>query len=72
MRKNFKSSQTVWNKFLKLSVNTLAPVIGMAFGAKSKNLQIVQASTKLLKSKAGGKVLSLTDMHGNGLRLRAM
>ena len=36
MKKIFKGSQTTGNKFLKPTINTLAPVIGMAVGAKSK------------------------------------
>ena len=37
LKKIFKGSQTAWNKFLKPTINTLATVIGMAVGAKSKN-----------------------------------
>ena len=73
MKKIFKGSQTAWNKILKPTINTLAPVIGMAVGAKSKNKQVGAATTKILKSLTGVRVLSLTDMHsGAGLRLRAM
>ena len=48
MKKIFKGSQTAWNKFLKLTINTLAPVIGMAVGAKSKNKQVGAATTNIL------------------------
>ena len=72
MKKIFKSIQTTWNKFPKPTINTLAPVIGMAVGAKSKNKQVGAATTNILKSLTGGKILSLTDMHGNGLRLKVM
>ena len=72
MKKMFKGSQTAWNNFLKPTLNTLAPVIGMAVGAKSKNKQIGAATTNRLKSLTGGKILSLTDMHGHGLRLKVM
>ena len=72
MKKIFKGSQTAWNKFLKPTINTLAPVIGMAVGAKSKNKQVGAATTNILKSLTGGKILSLTDLHGNGLRLKVM
>ena len=71
MKKIFKGSQTAWNKFLNSTTNTLAPVIGLAVGAKCKNKQ-VGAATAILKSLTGGKILSLTDMHGNGLRLKDM
>ena len=72
MKKLFKVSETAWNKFLKPTINTLAPVIGMAVGAKSKNAKVGAAATNILKSLTGGKILSLTDMHGNGLRLKVM
>ena len=73
MKKIFKGSQTAGNKFLKPTINTLAPVIGMAVGAKSKNAKVGAATTNILKSLTGGKILSLTDMHsGAGLRLRVM
>ena len=72
MKKIFKGSQTAWNKFLKPAVNTLAPVIGMAVGAKTKNKQVGAATTNILKSSTGGKILSLTHMHGRGLRLRVL
>ena len=72
MKKIFKGSQTARSKFLKPTINTLAPVIGMVVGAKSKNAKVGAATTNILKSLTGGKILSLTDMHGNGLRLKVM
>ena len=44
----------------------------MAVGAKTINPQFAQATTNILKSFSGGKILLLTDLHGNGLRLRVM
>ena len=72
MKKTFKGSQTAWNKFLKPAVNTPAPVIGMAVGSKTKNKQVGAATANLLKSLTGDKVLSVTDLHGNGLRLKVI
>ena len=72
MKKIFKGSQTAWNKFLKPAVNAAAPFIGMAISAKTKNPKVGQATTNILKSISGGKILSLTDIHGNGLRLKVM
>ena len=72
MKKIFNGSQTAWNKFLKPAVNTLAPVIGMAVGAKSRNPKVGQATTNILKRISGGEILALTDMHGRGLRLKVM
>ena len=72
MKEIFKGSQTAWNEFLKPTINTVAPVIGMAVGAKSKNAKVGAATTNVLKSLTGGTFLSLTDMHGNGLGLKVM
>ena len=72
MKITFKGSQKAWNSFLKPPINTLAPIIGMAVGAKSKNPQVGQATANTLKSISGEKILSLTDMHGNVLRLKVM
>ena len=72
MRKICKRSQTAWSKFLNPTINTLVPVIGMAVGAKSKNKQVGAATTNILKSLTGGEILSLTDMHGRGLRLKVI
>ena len=58
--------------FLKPAVKNLAPVIGVAVGAKSKNPQVGQVTTNNSRSKSGGKVLSLFDINGNGLRLSSL
>ena len=45
----------------------------MAVSAKTRNPKVGQATSNILKSLTGGKILSLTDMHsGAGLRLRVM
>ena len=72
LQKIFRGRQTAWNKFLKPAVNVAAPFIGMAVSAKTKNSKVGQATTNILKSISGGKILSLTDIHGNGLRLKVM
>ena len=68
----FKGTQTAWSKLLKPAINATAPFIGMAVTAKTKNPKVGQATTNILKSISGGKILSLTDIHGNGLRLKVM
>ena len=68
----FRGTQTAWNKFLKPAINATAPFIGIAVTAKTKNPKVGQATTNILKSISGGKILSLTDMHGRGLRLKVM
>ena len=72
LQKIFKGTQTAWNKFLKPAVNVAAPYIVMAVSAKTKKPKVGQATTNIIKSISGGKILSLTDMHGNGLRLKVM
>ena len=44
----------------------------MAVSAKNKTPQVGQATTNILKSISVGKILSLTDLLGNGLRLKVM
>ena len=44
----------------------------MAISAKTKSPKVGQATTNSLKSISGGKILSLTDMHGNWLSLKVM
>ena len=72
IQKIYKGTQTIWNEFIKPAVNVAAPFIGMAVSEKTMNPTVGQATTKTLKSISGGKILSLTDMHGNGLRLKVM
>ena len=72
MRKTFKGSRKAWTSFIKPTINTLAAVIGMAVGAKSKNPQVGQAKTNVLNSITESKILSLTDLHGYGFRLKVM
>ena len=73
LQKFFRGTKTAWDKFLKPALNMASTYIGMAVSAKTKNPIIGQATTSILKSISGGKILSLTDMHsGAGLRLRVM
>ena len=72
LQKVLRGTQTAQNKFLKPAINETAPFIGMAVSAKTKNPKVGQATANFLKLILGGKVLSLTDMHGNGLRLKVM
>ena len=72
LQKKVKGTQTAWNKFLKPAFNATAPFIGMDVSAKTEIPKVGQATTNILISISGGKVLSLTDMHGRGLRLKVM
>ena len=68
----FRGLKAARNKFLKHAINVASPFIGMAVGAKTKSAQVAQATTNILKSISGGKNLSLTDMHGQGFKLKVM
>ena len=68
----FKGSQTAWNKFQKPALKTATPIISAGVAMKTKNPQSAQVTSNILKSLPGGKISSLTDIHGNGMRLRVM
>ena len=72
MEKIFKGTQSAWNKFIKPAINVSAPFIGLAVVAKTKNPKVAAATKNILKSISGGEILSLTDMHGRGLRSKVM
>ena len=72
MKKIFKGSQTAWNNFLKRAFKLAIPIISTGVAMKTKNPQSAQVTSNILKSLTGGKILSLTHMHGNGLRLKVM
>ena len=72
LQKIFKGTQSMWNKFIKPGLKMATPLISAAVAAKTKNPQSAQVKNSILKSLTGGKILSLTNMHGNGLRLKVM
>ena len=72
MKKIIKGSQTARNNFLKPALKPATPIISADVATKTKNPQSAQVTSNLLTSLTGGKILSLTDMHGNGLRLKVM
>ena len=70
VKKLYKGSQTAWNKFLKPALKIATPIISAGVAAKTKNPQSAQITSNILKSLTGGKILSLTDVHGIGLGLK--
>ena len=72
LHKIFNGTQTSWNKFLKPALKFASPYVGMAVSARATNPQNGKATTDIIKSNSGGKILSLTDTHGPGLYLRVM
>ena len=72
LQKTFKRTQIAWNNFLQPALNIASPYIGMVVSARTKTSQTGKATSDILKSISGGKILSPTDMHGHGLRLKEM
>ena len=72
LQKIFGGTKTVWANNIKPGLKMATPLISAAVAAKTKNPQSGQVTNSFLKSLTGGKILSLTDMHGNGLRLKVM
>ena len=68
----FKGTKTAWDKFLKPALNMASPYFFIAVSAKTKNPQIDKATSDIFKSTSGGKIFSLKDMHGRGLRLKVL
>ena len=72
MKKFFKGSQTAWNKFLKPALKIATHNISAGVAMKTRNPQSAQVTRKILKSLTVGKILSLTDIHGNGPCLKVL
>ena len=68
----FCGSKTAWKKILKPTLNATVPKIGVALGPETKNPAVAKATRNILESTSGAKLLSLTDIYGNGLRLKVI
>ena len=68
----FRGTKKAWEKFIKPGLKMATPLISATIAAKTKNPQSAQVTNTILKSLTGGKILSLTNMHGRGLRLKVM
>ena len=66
LQKNFRGTKKAWDSFITPGLKMATPLISAAVAAKTKNPQSVQVTNSILKSLTGGKILSLTDIHGNG------
>ena len=72
LRKIFRRTKKVWDSFIEPGLKTATPLISAADAAKTRNPQSAQIPSNILKSLTGGKILSLTDLHGRDLRLKVM
>ena len=72
LQKIFRETKKAWDSFIKPGLKMATPIISAAVAAKTKNSQSAQVTNNILKPLTRGKILSLTDMHGQGLRLRVL
>ena len=72
LQKIFKGTKKPWDSFIKPGLKMATPLISATVAAKTKNPQSAQVTNSILKSLTGGNILSLTDMHERGLRLKFM
>ena len=72
LQKIFRGTKKALDSFIKPGLKMATLLISVAVAAKTKNPQSAQITINILKSLTGGKILSLTDMHRRGLRLRVM
>ena len=72
LQKTFRGTRKTWDSFIKPALKMATPLIPAAVAAKTKNPQSAEVTNTILKTLTGGKILSLTNMHGRGLRLKVM
>ena len=68
--KIFRGTKKAWDSFIEPGLKMATPLISAAVAAKTKNPQSAQVTNSILKSLTGEKIISLLDMHDNGLRLK--
>ena len=72
LEKIFRGTKRAWDSLIKPGLKMATPLISTAVTAKIKSPQSAQKTNTILKSLPGGKISSLTDMLGRGLRLNVM
>ena len=72
LQKFFRGLKDAWDSLIKPGLKMATPLISVTVTAKTNRPQSAQKTNIILKSLPGGKISSLTDMHGRGLRLKVM
>ena len=72
MKKIFKRTENMWNIFFKPGLKIATPITSAGVAAKTKNSQSAAFTSNILKSLTSGTILSSTDIHGEGLRIKVM
>ena len=70
--KFFRRTKKGWDSFVEPGIKMATPLISAAVAAKTQNPQPAQTTNNILKSLTSGRVLALTDMDGNVVRLKVM
>ena len=63
-QKLFGGTKKAWDSFIKPGFKMATPLVSAPESAETKNPQSAQITNNILKSLTGGKISSLTDMHG--------
>ena len=72
LQRIFRGGKNAWDNFIKPGLKMATPLLSAAVAAKTQNPQSAQMTKNILKSLTRGRILSLTDMHGCGLRIKVM
>ena len=72
LKSNFRGIKKAWDNFIKPGLKVATPLIFADIDAKIKNPLSGEITGDIPKYLTGGKFLIITDMHGNGLRLKLM
>ena len=72
LQKCFRGTKKAWDSFVKPGLKMAKLLISAVVAEKSKNPYSAQLTNNIIKSLTGGKIISLTDMQGRGLRLKVM
>ena len=72
LQKNFRGTKKARVSFIEPGLKTATPLISAAVAAKTKNPQSAQLTSNFQKSISRDKILSLPDLHGNGLKLKVV
>ena len=67
MEKIFKGTEKVRNKFIRSGLKTANPNNSAGVAAKTKNPQAGKVTSNISKTLTDGRVVNITDLHGNGL-----
>ena len=72
LQKIFRGTKKAWASFIKPGLKMATPIISAAVAAKTKNPESARKTNNIFKSLTGGKISSIKDKQGRGLRFKVM